>query len=1474
MGLFNRKKSSEKKFVAGREPWKFKPSLHIGVGKALLIWFLIISFIPLATVSYINYLNAFKGLTIVAEKSLVTTSNLRVEYINTFFEKVLNSLELQSNLKSNADLLEKLSAEFRNSESTLDEYVNSDGWKNLTREKHTELEKIRLTRNFYDIVFIDQRGNILFSLQHNNDLGTNIYRSKYSDSKFAQTARKILDDGETLFSDLERYAPADSTITGMFGRPITRPDGERIGMIGIQIRMDELNKIIQEDVGLGETGVAYIIGEDLLMRSSTRFRNDSVILSKRVNHDHAMNWLRYRKLGFYDSKDVSIDTTAAMEKVKSYATTDGTWVYGIYRNIDSLKGLGVNWAIIEEIDLYEAFAYTRKLLNTVIISLIITAVIVFFISIFITSRFVTPLKRLSAWAKEVSKGELIEKDVRVPKNEVGEMVDAFNNLVIRLKGVAEVSQLMAKGDFSRTVDERSKNDVMAKSMNQMIESFKSVVRQANTIAQGDYSTNVVPRSDKDTLGVALYEMTKTLRENAKEIRNRDWLKTGLGELNDRMSGKKDIETLTQEIITFLVSYTKSDLGLLYLSENESTLKLTASYAFYDRYNKFTEIHYGEGLVGQAAKQQEPIEYNKQKGEVPKLNTGVEEQTPTHFVIHPIQYEGKLIGVMQLGSTSEYSDLEKTFLENGMGNIGIAINSAQAHTRLQQLLKQTQDQKERLQVQQEELRQTNEELAEQTKALKVSEETLQNQKEELSVINEELEERTKALERERDNVNKKNRQLKQAQEEVEKKARDLEMASKYKSEFLANMSHELRTPLNSILVLSQVLIDNKENNLSEKQIEYAKTINTSGSDLLNLINEILDLSKIESGKIEIHSDIIDLSQFKKEIERSFHPIITSKGLKFDLKMKQDVPARVESDSQRMHQIIRNLLSNAVKFTEKGRITFTIFKPAKNTQFKQKALKDKNVVGFSVSDTGIGISTDKQEVIFDAFQQGDGTTNRKFGGTGLGLTISRSFAELLGGEIHLESEVGKGTTFTLFIPDKLPSAEEQEEKESTILKAQPVKTGEEKSQLEQEDKGGQKEQGDTGAETDQQEVETRKEIHDDRRNIKEGDRFVLIIENEASLIRKIYDEAKQRQFKCMIANDGETGIHYADYYKPSAIILNTDLPGISGWDVMKRLVVNPQTMHIPVYLMTNKDENLEAMKMGAVGTSVKPIDDEAINNALDKLEDIIFKSVKKILIVDDEAIIRKSVENLVAGKDVQTISVASGQEAIDALGNETIDCIILDLGLEDMSGFDVLEKVKKDNTYSDIPVIIYTGQDLTKEEEQTLQKYADSIIIKGARSPERLLAETTLFLHRVEANLPKSKQEMLHMVYDRDAIFKNKKVLVVDDDMRNVFAISSVLEPKGLTVLVGKNGREGVDKLKENPDVDLVLMDIMMPEMDGYEAMREIRKMKQYANLPIIALTAKAMREDRDKCIEAGANEYLAKPFDTDKLLSLLRVWLYK
>ncbi len=1432
--------------------WVFNPSLHIGVGKSLLIWFLIISLVPLAIVTYINYMNAFKSLTIVTQKSLLTTSELRVEYINSFFGKLQNDIIIQSKLHSNISFLKKLERDYKTSGFTLKKYIKSNRWEKINNKKKSDFEKIKNLQGYYDIIFIDFDGNILYSLSQEDELGTNIYTGKYAHTLFGKTCKKVLETGKTLFSDLEHFKPSNNEISGFFVKLIRDNDNKKLGLLVFQISANPISRIIQNQAGLGETGVAYIIGEDLLLRSSTRFEDKSAILKKKVKNANTKKWLESLK---YNENLSSFNNNG---NILAYQNNKKAWVYGVYRKVNKLSELGVHWAIFEELNLSEAFLYNKSLKKTFKITLIITTLIIIFISIIITMRFVYPLKQLSAWAKQVAVGELINKNIRAPKNEVGEMKDAFNSLVKSLQSLAVISESIAIGDFSKKFNVRSKNDVLGKSMNQMIDNFREVVEQSNTIAKGDYSSNVVPRSNKDSLGIALYQMTKTLRETSQEINKQDWLKTGIANLNEKISGKKDIPELTQEIISFLVKYLKVQIGLLYLLEGDNYLYLKASYAFYKHKNKFKKFNIGEGLIGQAAKDKQLIELSNVKNNMPPLNYGVDEKIPEYFIASPFIYEKKLVGVIELGSITKFTELQKMFLEICMENIAVSVYSAQAHAKLQRLLEQTQEQKEKLQVQQEELRQSNEELEEQTEALKASEESLQTQKEELSVTNEELEERTQALEIEKNNIKIKNEELRKVKDEIAKKAKEVELASKYKSEFLANMSHELRTPLNSILILSQLLYENNKNNLYEKQIEFAKTINSSGKDLLSLINQILDLSKIEAGKLDINIDRMYFSLLKKQIEKTFEPLILQKGLKIKIDIQKELPEFMITDTQRVYQIITNLLSNAIKFTSKGGVTVNIYRPKADVEFHKHELKAESTIAFDVSDTGIGIPEDKKEIIFEAFQQADGTTSRKYGGTGLGLSISKSLASLLGGEIHLKSKQGFGTIFTLYLPEKLDkkiSVIKKEEK--TLTKIHKIKEPGKYTKVNKL-------------------IPLPKDLYDDRESIKKGDKFILVIEDDPAFLKILYDLAKEKGFKTMIAMDGETGIYYADFYQPSALILDVGLPGIDGWEVMKRLKANPKTHDIPVHFITVSTKKEDAMKMGAIGFLTKPVSIEKLNSVFSKIKDIISKPLKKLLIIDDEEVVRKSILELIKKENghVQAQAVADGNKAFDLIKKESYDCVILDLGLKDMSGFDLLEKIRKNKNISYMPIIIYTGKELSKQEEERLQKYADSIIVKGPRSLVRLSDEAKLFLHHIDANITAKKHRIIENFNHKEAVFKDKKILIVDDDMRSVFALSSILEEKGLKIIIGKNGKEGIEKLHKNPDIDLILMDIMMPEMNGYEAMREIRKDIKYSNLPIIALTAKAMKDDRVKCIDAGANEYLAKPVDTDKLFSLLRVWLYK
>ena len=1463
--------------------FNFKLTPYIGVGKSLFLWFLFISIVPLLTVSYINYYNAYEGLAIVTEKTLINSSRLKEDKINSYFTSIEKNLRFQSGLKPNKDFLKDLSTKYQNNYSNLNDYVTSPDYKDFVEERHHFFKRVRAINDYYNIYLIDVSGNVLYSVNNDNLLGTNIFDGPYAGTKLGTTAEKIIETGQILFSDFERDINNEDFISGIIGKAIYDDQGKTIGIIAFRILDDDLNNLMMKGKDLGETGLAYIVGKDLIMRSMSRPGGDTSILKRKVINEKTQAWLNaYQYAPAAEDENFQ---TGRGEIVSSYKGLKDQWVYGIARNIEKLSDFGVNWAIVEEFELNEAFAYPRELSQMVKISLIITAILVMLISVFVTSRTVTPIKKLSAWAKQVAEGHLVKKNIRAPKNEVGEMKDTFNNLVDYIRELSDVTHDIAKGDFSNNVRVRSEHDVLAKSVNQMIESFRSVVNQANTIAQGDYSENVKPRSPKDTLGIALQNMTRTLRESSKEIRRQDWLKSGISELNARMSGKKDLVELSREIIEFMAVYLNARVGLIYVKENDK-LVLQESYALREEEKqKFSEIKTGEGLIGQAAQSNRVMEITSTSDtEMPAIDMTIAGEKPSSFLVAPFSYEGQLIGVVQIGHQKVFNELEKQLFENAMDSIAVAVNAAMAHSQLQKLLSKSQQQQEKLEVQQEELRQTNEELEEQTKALKKSENTLQQQKEELSVINEELEERTKALEREKDKIKVKNEELETARKQIEQKARDLEKASKYKSEFLANMSHELRTPLNSILVLSQLLMRNDSGNLTEKQIEFAQTINTSGNDLLELINDILDLSKVESGKLQLNIEKVELQEIADNIERIFSPVASKKGIDLKVKVEDNLPQFIYSDPQRVMQIIKNLMSNALKFTDSGYVKLHIFKPQENSSFTTKELRDKGAVGISVEDTGSGIPKDKRELIFEAFQQADGTTSRKYGGTGLGLSITKSFTQLLRGEITLSSEEGKGTTFTLFIPEKIEeTADEQEESGQHAdsvndYKRKASSSGSSDSADETEAKESREANEKQAIETEVKQTEKSSDAtelqSDDRNTIKDEDVFILIIEDDQRFAKTLYDMAGEWGFKAMIAKDGETGIHYADYHSPSAIILDVNLPGIDGWEVMRRLKSSTRTRHIPVHFISATDKSLRAMKMGAIGYLTKPVSTEKVEKVFQKIQELINKKEKKILVVDDESIVRKSVEGLLGKKGVKIKSVGKGSEAFELLKEEFFDLVILDLGLEDMSGFDLLEMIKKEKRIAYVPVIVYTSQDLDEEEEQALKKYAESIIIKGAKSPERLLAEATLFLHKSGQELPKENQKMLHkLINDKGDILKNKKVLAVDDDVRNLFALSSVLSSYGMQVEMAKNGKSALEKLKESKDYDIVLMDIMMPEMDGYEAIRRIRKMPEYESLPIIALTAKAMKNDREKCLAAGASEYISKPVDNEKLLSMLRVWLY-
>lgn len=984
----------------------------------------------------------------------------------------------------------------------------------------------------------------------------------------------------------------------------------------------------------------------------------------------------------------------------------------------------------------------------------------------------------------------------------------------------------------------------------IVKPVEVVTKTFKEISEGDAKLDVkLNINSNDELGeMARYYniFVGKLKDIINENKSQNWIKTGQAELNDKMNGEQDLQELCSNIITYTAKYVDAQVGAIYIKNDEVTFKLYGGYAYKKRKNFSNEIKVGEGVVGQAALEKQRILIGSVPEDYIMIGSGTGESTPRNLLVVPCVFNNEVMSVIELGSFKEFTDLQLQFMELVSANIASAVYSSESRFKMKELLNKTLEQSEELQAQQEELRQNNEELEEQTKALRESESRLMAQQEELRVVNEELEERTKNLELQKNDISAKNESLKRAQTEIEQKAIELEAASKYKSEFLANMSHELRTPLNSILVLSDILGSNKGiTNLSDKQLEYARTINSSGKDLLRLINDVLDLSKIEAGKMDINLEEVYIKELKQHVERSFGAIAGQKGLELKVNIEKGVPETIISDPYRIQQILNNLLSNAFKFTHKGGVDVNFSKSS--VQFQNTLALDKeNLISISVSDSGIGIPAVKQSLIFEAFKQSDGTTSRKYGGTGLGLSISTELAHLLGGSISLVSEEGKGSTFTLVIPDggktsgKIPDVILPKEKE------------ENKSQ---------------------QTIDTHKNSDSINVSLSESkEKTMLIIEDDKKFLGVLADLAQNKGYSCIIAETGSSGLELAKRHRPDAIIMDIGLPDINGWKVIEKLKEDRSTSDIPVHVISGGEQEDRTKNMeGLLGYLQKPVELADLEEVFGKFKNISLHPVKKVLILDENMKDIEGIINILMKKEMHSDFLSRGQEALELLKSTKYDCIIMDLKLEDMNGFEFLYEMNKDGM-ANIPVIIHTQKKLTLEDELELQKYTDSIIIKGIRSIERLAAEATLFMHDIE-----SKSDVNKLPFDKDLgedTLNGKKILIADDDMRNVFALSSVLEDKGISIVVARNGRDGLQKLNQNQDVNLVLMDIMMPEMDGYTAMREIRKLEKFKKLPIIAITAKAMREDKDKCIEAGANDYLTKPVDIEKLVSLLRVWLYK
>ncbi|AGF77112.1 signal transduction histidine kinase [Desulfocapsa sulfexigens DSM 10523] len=1297
----------------------FAFTLRRGLGKNIFVSFMVLALMPLLVASVLSYHNAHTSLLTKEVRNLQTALSLRGLYFEAYFQERLDDLALQADLSDNIFLLQDLKESYNKSGLSLSQFVKSYNHTRIVTEHSQDLQDFQERAGYSNIYMIDIAGDILFSITAEEDLGTNIFHGPYHETELAKLCRLAIETGHSLASDLTIYGPSGTEKTLFTAQLMVNDYGEEIGVLVLQIELKKIDTLMADVSGLGKTGQIFVVGNDSTLRSTLRSDRTKQVLSTDVNNPLVTKWLQREVIrhgvGHEEARKHLLlgDFEGSIYKGQS-----GNNVLGISADMDSLGQYDMHWLMIAEVDEAEVLEAASNLQHMLILVVSFTTLFIVFLAAFLARRMIMPLVSLSAWAKQVSTGDLSIHEMHPPSNEIGTLYQALSDMV---------------GELREMIDVKDRED---------------------------------------------------------------WFKTGETGLDKEMRGEGNIATLGDKILNYLCRYLELPVGVFFAYENE-TLKFTAGYA----YKKQTEdddivFALGEGLIGQAARDKRKIYLREGAAEEAHLKTtsGLGIVNLRSLLIIPLVRDDNILGVLEFGSNRILTEEEINFLEHVSESTAIAFQSSNSRQQLQVLLKQTQEQTEQLQTQQQI-----------------------------------LEERNKKI----------------------------ELSSKYKSEFLANMSHELRTPLNSILLLSSLMADNKHNALSKDDVESVKIINKAGNDLLNLINEVLDLAKVESGHMTIEIDDVQIVELAQHMKHLFYPVCEDKAIDFKVTLDENMPDTFRTDQSRLEQILKNFLSNSCKFTKNGKVSLHIGRvatlhPDLASSTPEEFMSPENLA-FTVTDSGIGIAKEKQDLIFESFQQADGSTCRQYGGTGLGLSISLEMAKLLGGCIVMTSEPGQGSQFSLIVPTEQNNEDNDSHGRITAIPSN------QRTTLPVTEKVVTQKSADN--------------VADDRKNILNDDLVLLIIDDDPDFATIVRDVARKQQFKVLVAESGEIGLQLIELYNITAITLDIGLPGMSGWTVLSRLKEDSSTRHIPVHVISASDHDNEALKMGALNFVTKPIDAEVLIDALVQLRDMASARGKKVLLVEDDNTLSQVLKNFIMADDIEFLRASTGAQALTILRESTPDCVILDLGLPDMGGEELLRIINDVEELQKIPIIVYTGQDLTSQQKALLDQYSRTTILKGPLSHERLLAEITLFMHRAEKDLPPQQQEIVQRFYNKEHVFKGRKILLVDDDMRNVFSLRKILSDKDLDVVVGKNGMEALEQLKKNDDIDLVLMDIMMPVMDGFEAMAKIRKEKKFKNLPIIAITAKAMKGDRKKCIDGGANDYLAKPIDTERLFAMLRVWLH-
>ncbi|WP_223530067.1 HAMP domain-containing protein [Pseudomonas sp. GL-R-19] len=1060
---------------------------------------------------------------------------------------------------------------------------------------------------------------------------------------------------------------------------------------------------------------------------------------------------------------------------------------------------------------------------------------------FMAANLTSQVRGIAKVVTAVANGDMKKKLTLEAKGEIAELADTINGMtdtlalfsdqvtsVAREVGVegklgGQANVPGAAGTWRDLTD--NVNGLAANLTNQV----RAIADVATAVTKGDLTryVEVEAKGEVAELKDNVNEMIRNLRETTRQNAEQDWLKSNLAKFNRLLQGQRDLAAVSKMVLSELAPLINAQHGVFYMM-NESPpdpakLKLMSAYAYKGNINVNDEWRLGEGLVGQCAYEKRRILLTDVPGDYVAISSGLGAAAPLNIIVLPILFENKVKAVVEMASFTRYSIIHQTFLDQLAESIGIVLNTIEANMRTEELLKQSQSLAQELQRQQEELRQTNEEL----------------------------EDKAGLLEEQKAEVERKNREVEITKLSLEEKAEQLMLTSKYKSEFLSSMSHELRTPLNSLLILARQLSDNAQHNLTPRQVEYAKTIRSAGKDLLELIDEILYLSKIESGTVTLDLKEALFADLHDQIERTFRPVAESRGLDFTIELAPTLPPCIRTDEKRLLQVVKNLLSNAFKFTEQGSVKISIEPAVSGWSVDLGELNSADaVVAFVVTDTGIGVSADKQKLIFEAFQQADTGTSRKYGGTGLGLSISRELAHRLGGELRLiPGEIGKGSTFALYVPLRTQDAQHQTLDESAT-----------------ETVPGQVRRDPVSAPSVQ--------ILDDRESVQPGDQVLLMLEGDARFASILLEAARQEGFRAIVTTRGADALELVERFKPAAITLDPGLTDIDGWSLLEQLKRNFATRHIPVQIISIADDHTRGLRYGAFDYLLKPVTADEIQNALVGIVAFARRKTRNLLLIDGDEGSRARILDLLGNTDVRIATAGSGAQALKKLATKRYDCMAINLKLPDASGIGFLEALQEDHAMRELPIVVYGAGTLTKPEHERFRALLGKGVIKAVQSPERILDETALFLHRVVSALSPTQRKMLEKLYEGSDSLEGKNALVVDDDVRNIFALTSVLECNKMLVATAENGRTAIELLQQQPDTDIVLMDIMMPEMDGFETMRQIRTFKRFETLPIIALTAKAMMGDREKCLEAGASDYVSKPVDTDQLLSLMRKWLYR